>query len=91
MEKGSVADKKTTLLWGRGLDEKILGEGFLRDSLKGESVSTLLALIEATGEEPIKEAEPRLNQQTHPTYKTEAKDPALAKIAEGAMCNAQIC
>ena len=32
-EKGGVSDKKTTLLGGRGLDGKILREGFVRDSL----------------------------------------------------------
>ena len=30
---------------GRGLDGKILGEEFVRDSLKGQGVATLLALI----------------------------------------------
>ena len=37
-EKGRVGDKKTTMAWGggRGLDGKTLGEGFVRDSLKGK-------------------------------------------------------
>lgn len=41
--EGSIGDKKTTLLRGNGLDEKLLGERVVQDSLKAESASALLA------------------------------------------------
>ena len=46
-EKGRVGDKKTTMLGrgGRGLDGKTLGEGFVRDSLKGKVSQHLRHLL----------------------------------------------
>lgn len=44
-QRGRASDKKTTLLGGRGLDKMTFRDGVVQDSLKGESVSAIAALI----------------------------------------------